>query len=887
MRVLLTGVTGFLGKVVLSELFRHCDSIPIDSIHVLIRRSGNKSALERYASIVRRSPCFEGKGDAYWNRVHVVEGELAQPYMGLSEESYGLLANTITHVIHCAASVEFDLPLAKALLANVDTSRELLAFARKSLRMKRAVFVSTAYVTPARQVGNRPIKERLARLPRKAAAVLSDIQNGTVSEADVLAQTGHPNTYTFTKCLNEHLCEENRGALDLRWVRPSIISASLQYPTPGWIDSKAAFAGFVAMAGAGQLRVLKGNPQTRLDIVPVDKVALDIIATLLEERRDIVTPFIRHSVAGLSNSPTIARCASVVSEYFRRNRVFGRGGVKRIEHGVGRFKFWDAVLHGGPSVLLTNVGKLIGGPHMARRSKLVRARQKYLAEQFHYFMTHTFDFVSHCEPLSAHFHRADYIRLVCEGVYRFIFRMDSSQVTIAGKKSLPGVPDFFWALLAEKGDLTVRSFGFVLKKLSRYCFDNVTYDHESFLRAMSQVRQNERVLIIPTHRSYADFLLCSYLFFNNPEIGVALPNIAADESFAGLPFLGGLFRGSKAFFLKRGLGQVEPALVERIRKLTGDGEAIEFFIEGSRSRGREYQTPKEGLLRCLKDTGFDFAILPVAISYDRVPEEKALFEEMQGLPKKGMQLSGLLRWISQVLQGQVELGRIHIRCGAKLSMGGSSEVSEVAEKIMHTLQISMAVSSFHLDAFARAENLRLAERDALSAILEEKGVSLVESPLAAHNEMLGASELSLRNQWMFYLYPEIKALFESDEMVQHFLRSSSYGDFGDIPSLEKERLLRFGEILIRPVRFNYGLVANQLRNIGMDGKLETMGAPVMNDGVFKPYWDAGVDYFIENEVLSGKRKDGLKWGSQAESFLAGDFTGISIGSGKGLRMCYE
>ena len=434
MRILLTGVTGFLGKVVLGELFSHCDSVPIGSIHVLIRRAENKSALERYENVVRKSPCFDARTDSCWDNVHVVEGELSEPSMGLSDDSYGLLQNTITHIIHCAASVEFDLPIKKALVANVDTSREVLAFARMSARVKRAVFVSTAYVTPARQAANRPIKERLVRMPRKPSVILSELENGKISEANALAETGHPNTYTYTKCLNEHLCEENRGTFDLRWVRPSIISASLEYPMPGWIDSKAAFAGFVAMTGAGQLAVLKGNPQTRLDIVPVDKVAHDIIATLQEERRDIVTPLIRHSVAGLDNSPTIESCASVVSEYFRRNRVFGRVGVKRIERGDLRFKFWDTALHAGRCCLLTQVGNLLGDSKMARRSKLVRSKQKYLAEQFPYFMTNTFDFVSHCEPLSLHFNRVDYIRLVCGGVYRFLFRMDSSQITIAGKK---------------------------------------------------------------------------------------------------------------------------------------------------------------------------------------------------------------------------------------------------------------------------------------------------------------------------------------------------------------------------------------------------------------------------------------------------------------------
>ena len=61
-------------------------------------------------------------------------------------------------------------------------------------------------------------------------------------------------------------------------VRPSIVSACRTHPVPGWIDSGAAFAAFVAMIGAGKLRVLNGDPDTRLDVVPCDAVSRRIVA---------------------------------------------------------------------------------------------------------------------------------------------------------------------------------------------------------------------------------------------------------------------------------------------------------------------------------------------------------------------------------------------------------------------------------------------------------------------------------------------------------------------------------------------------------------------------------------------------------------------------------
>ena len=166
----------------------------------------------------------------------------------------------------------------------------------------------------------------------------------------------------------------------------------------------------------------------------------------------------------------------------------------------------------------------------------------------------------------------------------------------------------------------------------------------------------------------------------------------------------------------------------------------------------------------------------------------------------------------------------------------------------------------------------------LSAILREKGVSLVESPLVAEQEMLEASELSLRNQWMYYLYPELRALFKGDQMVQHFLRNSSYGDLDDIPALNKEKLGRFGEILIRPVRLNYDLVAERLKEIGLSGELGKLEIPLKTDGVFRPYCDAGVDYYTETRVLEAEGNAGFKWGPLASEFLASN---SSFSSGLG------
>ena len=56
-------------------------------------------------------------------------------------------------------------------------------------------------------------------------------------------------------------------------LRPSIIGAALEEPSPGWTDSIGLEGGIFLIAGLGILRELPGDPNTIADQIPVDIVA--------------------------------------------------------------------------------------------------------------------------------------------------------------------------------------------------------------------------------------------------------------------------------------------------------------------------------------------------------------------------------------------------------------------------------------------------------------------------------------------------------------------------------------------------------------------------------------------------------------------------------------
>lgn len=81
----------------------------------------------------------------------------------------------------------------------------------------------------------------------------------------------YPNTYTYTKQLAEQILEQECGAVPLAIVRPSIVTAALREPFPGWIDNLNGPTGLIAGGGKGFIRVFKvENAEFVTDLIPVD-----------------------------------------------------------------------------------------------------------------------------------------------------------------------------------------------------------------------------------------------------------------------------------------------------------------------------------------------------------------------------------------------------------------------------------------------------------------------------------------------------------------------------------------------------------------------------------------------------------------------------------------
>ncbi|NXX54040.1 GNPAT acyltransferase, partial [Scopus umbretta] len=227
----------------------------------------------------------------------------------------------------------------------------------------------------------------------------------------------------------------------------------------------------------------------------------------------------------------------------------------------------------------------------------------------------------------------------------------------------------------------VRFFAFTLSKIFKRLFQRVCVNEEGMQR-LQQAIQEHPVVLLPSHRSYVDFLMLSYLLYT---YDLALPVIAAGigkfcvlldflSDFLGMKIVGELLRRAGAFFMRRSFGGNRlywAVFAEYVKTMLRSGYApIEFFLEGTRSRTAKTLTPKFGLLSIVmepffKREVFDTYLVPISISYDRILEESLYAYELLGVPKPKESTSGLLK-ARRILSDN--FGTIHIYVGQPVSL---------------------------------------------------------------------------------------------------------------------------------------------------------------------------------------------------------------------------
>jgi alkyldihydroxyacetonephosphate synthase len=245
--VLLTGATGFIGSLLLRELLLHRRSLAIlGGVIVIVRPKRGKSARERLDRLLSQ-PMYDFLSAAdMQSLVHVIEGDVTLPDCGMRKEDIdSLCQSNISHVFHCAAAVSFSQSLEDAAVSNITSSLQLHVLAKKLRRSRsddvKFVYISTAFVHGGMTGSpSEPLPEEAFSLRQYDPVELYKSMLGSQSYASAaMNDLGHPNTYTFSKCICEQLLiRAKSGGVKTIIIRPSIVGPSVQEPAEGWAGEK-------------------------------------------------------------------------------------------------------------------------------------------------------------------------------------------------------------------------------------------------------------------------------------------------------------------------------------------------------------------------------------------------------------------------------------------------------------------------------------------------------------------------------------------------------------------------------------------------------------------------------------------------------------------------
>lgn len=155
LRVLLTGATGFLGQEILAQAASDRRIAEVVSVirPQTVRDPKTKEVIRVLTPTERGRLLLSrlGVGGRAARKFRFVEGDIERPGLGIPEEEVATLERTVTHVVHCAASVSFDDTYESSFRANVLGCKNALDF---SLRLQRAkgskfvlhVAIETSYI---------------------------------------------------------------------------------------------------------------------------------------------------------------------------------------------------------------------------------------------------------------------------------------------------------------------------------------------------------------------------------------------------------------------------------------------------------------------------------------------------------------------------------------------------------------------------------------------------------------------------------------------------------------------------------------------------------------------------------------------------------------------
>ncbi|XP_024171887.1 fatty acyl-CoA reductase 3 [Rosa chinensis] len=363
--ILITGATGFVGKVLVEKILRVQPNVK--KLYLLLRASDTNSAGKRMHNEITGKELFRVLREKWGadfdsfilEKVVPLSGDVIFEDLGVKViKQKEEICNEVHIIINSAATTKFDERYDVALEVNTFGVLNMLDFAKKCLKLEMVVHVSTAYVCGERvgliledsssmeEMAKKPSKFYLKSQEKKIVeSKLKELQAQNASEEVItnamkdLGTTrsklyGWPNTYVLTKVMGEMYLGHAKGNLSIAIIRPTMITSTYKEPFSGWIEGFRTYDSLIGGYWKGKLTGIPVDPMSVVDMIPVDMVVNSIITAMVVNANKS-GKIIYHVGTSLRNPLTFSDFNNFMFQYCTKNPWLNNDGspvkVKKLK----------------------------------------------------------------------------------------------------------------------------------------------------------------------------------------------------------------------------------------------------------------------------------------------------------------------------------------------------------------------------------------------------------------------------------------------------------------------------------------------------------------------------------------------------------------------------
>ena len=188
----------------------------------------------------------------------IVEGDITKSQLGLSKIAQDQVRAEATSLFHLAAIYDLAVAREVAQLVNVEGTRNVNEFAKSIRNLRRYHYVSTCYVAGRRR--------------------------GLIKEDELAHMAGFRNYYEESKHLAEREVEVLKSELPVTIHRPSVVCGDSRTGETAKYDGIYYLIHYLRKWPRGLTLLNIGNPDVRLNLVPIDFVIEAMVALAHDER---------------------------------------------------------------------------------------------------------------------------------------------------------------------------------------------------------------------------------------------------------------------------------------------------------------------------------------------------------------------------------------------------------------------------------------------------------------------------------------------------------------------------------------------------------------------------------------------------------------------------